>query len=850
MKKRILSVTLALCLCVSSQSVAYALQEETTQEETSQEKLAGGEPAGESPSGEEQPGENPSEKDSTGENPSEKDPAGESPSEKDPTEANPSEKDPTEANPSEGEPSGGDSTSGTVTNNSLIPTPTQVYDAMIALKDQDEYKEGEDWTNEVPYPNIKGEDYHWKGGPLDGANISAVGCVAFAFRLSDEAFGSLPARMYAAGGFTYEDIKPGDILRVNGDVHTVIVLEVSEAGVIVAEGNISSGDHKGKVHWGRGISKEEVMSQTSHYITRYPEGYVSPEDPDANTSIGAGVLEGGLNWNLTKAGIMTISGSGAMPDFSSASEQPWNDKSAKIRKVVIEEGVTSIGSCAFWDCGVLSAEISSSVTAIGNSAFRGSSILAVTIPGNVKTIGDNAFQECPNLKSAVISEGVETICQSAFQACKNLTSIALPASILEVGAAAFFQCQEMTNATFAAGSNQVKLGDNLFMQCYKLTSVTLPQNIDRIGDGMFWNCMMLAKVEIPKGAQSIGAQAFASCSGLTELIIPDSVTTIGIAAFSNSALKDIYYTGTEDQWNSIQKLGDTATQVSKVNVHYNYSPTTPPDTDNGGDNNNGDSSGSGGSSGGNSSGGNNSSGGSNSSGGGSSSGSNYGGGNYGGSNYFGGNNSGSGNHSASGDKTENNDKTQEDDKTESNVHTEIPKPEEPKPQEPKPEEPKPEISITCKKTMYKVAYGAKSFKIDVASEGKVTFTSSNPKIATVNKKTGKVTMKGTGVVTITIRAGDVSKKVTVKVSPKKQSVETVKDATGKKLKVKWTKDKMASGYQVQISTDKKFKKNVKTKKLTDTSYTFKKLKSGKKYYVRVRSYKKSGNQTLYGTWSS
>ena len=125
----------------------------------------------------------------------------------------------------------------------------------------------------------------------------------------------------------------------------------------------------------------------------------------------------------------------------------------------------------------------------------------------------------------------------------------------------------------------------------------------------------------------------------------------------------------------------------------------------------------------------------------------------------------------------------------------------------------------------------------------MTFTSSKTKIAAVDKNTGKVTIKDTGVATITIKAGNATKKVTVKVNPKKQSIKAVKTVKGKKLTIKWPKDKRASGYQVQISTDKKFKK------LSKTSYTFTKLKTGKKYYVRVRSYKKSGKDTLNGTWS-
>ncbi|MCI8483578.1 MAG: leucine-rich repeat protein [Lachnospiraceae bacterium] len=772
MKKRILSVILALCFSISSQSMVYAWQEESFQQE----------------------------------------------------------------NPLMEE----DARLTARSSGSLAPA--EVYEAMIALKDQDAYKEGTTWTNNEPYSGSNG--YYWKGGNIDGKRIHAVGCVAFAFILSDAAFGSLPARMYASGGFSFENIKVGDILRLNNDAHTVIVLDVIDAGVVVAEGNISTGDHKGKVHWGRTISREEVMRNTSHYITRYPEGYVPPNDPSANTIIGTGNFGEGFTWSLTKAGTVTISGRGAMPDFDSAEQQPWVKHSSQIRKVIIQNGITSIGSCAFWNCGVLSVEIPVGVTTIGNSAFRQSSIISVTLPSSVKTIGDSAFRQCQNLSSVSISEGVETIGQNAFSACMSLTSIALPASVREVGSAAFFQCQEMTSAVFAPGSGQVKLGDNLFTQCYDLTNVTLPRNIDRIGDGMFQNCICLAGVEIPKGAESIGFQAFASCSRLTTVIIPDSVRTIGSAAFSACPLKDIYFTGTEAQWKNINKMGDTGTAVSKAAIHYNYVPPSPPDPDTGDDSND----------------------------------------------------------NSSGDHPGNNDNSESRVDLSKGTVTlaKTSYPYDGKPKTPsvtvkldgktlvlntdytvsysnnikvgtakaivtgkgkytgsktvqftitKAADQNPAESITCKKTVYKVAYGTKPFKINASSKSKMTFTSSKPKIASVDKKTGKVTIRNTGVATITIKAGKASKKVTVKVSPKKQSVKSIKAGKGRKLTVKWAKDKMASKYQVQVSTDKKFKKSVKSKSLSKTSYTFTKLKKGKKYYVRVRSYKKYGKETLYGTWS-
>ena len=469
----------------------------------------------------------------------------------------------------EGEALAEESASRLAARDNIAPTPAEAYAAMIALKEQDGYKEGTPWTNDEPYSDSKGY-YRWKGGTLEGTNIVAVGCVAFAFILSDAAFGSLPARMYAAGGFDFDDIKPGDILRVSNDVHTVIVLEVNEAGVVVAEGNISTGDHQGKVHWGRAISKEEVMSNTSHYITRYPEGYDPPDDSEADVSIGSGTLEGGLSWNLTKAGTLTISDQGAMPDFVSAEEQPWSEKSSQIRKVILGDGVTSIGACAFWNCGVLSVELSPTVEAIGNSAFRESSIISVSIPSNVKSIGDSAFQKCENLSSVTISEGLETINQNAFNACMNLNSIVLPASIGEVGAAAFFQCQKLTSATFMPGSKKVTLGDNMFTGCYSLMNVTLPKSADCISAGMFQNCIMLPGVEIPQDVTSIKENAFASCSALSVVIIPKSVTNI-VRAFLGSGLRNIYYTGTEEEWNKIQILQITNdNSIINAEKHFEY----------------------------------------------------------------------------------------------------------------------------------------------------------------------------------------------------------------------------------------------------------------------------------------
>ena len=164
--------------------------------------------------------------------------------------------------------------------------------------------------------------------------------------------------------------------------------------------------------------------------------------------------------------------------------------------------------------------------------------------------------------------------------------------------------------------------------------------------------------------------------------------------------------------------------------------------------------------------------------------------------------------------------------------------------------------ITGISSSYKKAYGS-SFTLKPKAKGKITYKSNNTKVATVNSK-GKVKIKGTGKVTITITAKETSaykkqtKKVTIYAVPGKRDIKKLSSGK-KKLTVQWKKDNRSDGYQVQYSTDKKFKKNVKSvvigKKQT-TKQTIKKLKTGKKYYVRIRSYKKINGKKYYGTWSS
>ncbi len=427
-----------------------------------------------------------------------------------------------------------------------VPTPQEAYEAMIAL--QSKFPEGMHWTD------ASSGTYTWKGGRGENGEIATMGtgCVNFAFQLSDAAFGTLPARMLKENEFEFADIKVGDILRITYG-HSVIVLQVNDDSMVIAEGNYNQ-----SIHWGRVVTKSEV-EQSVHVLTRYPKGYIPPNNPDANDVIGEGPIQddegnpSGLQWKLTKSGTLTISGKGDMPDFNfgnpSISNRPWNDNISSVQKIIIEDGVTSIGSNAFRKCDVYS----------------------VSIPKSVKKIGDDAFRECRKI-SYVYLEGVVTIGERAFQSCDNIRGVTLPACINEIGSAAFFQCQQLLSVGFDPDTESVTVGDDIFNSCWRLMDVTLPKTMNQIGKNMFYSCMALPGLIIPEGVTSIGEGAFTNCSYMTTVFIPKSVKQIGIAAFAKSGLTTVYYGGSEAEWKNIQKIGDTAATLSNVTLFYNIDP--------------------------------------------------------------------------------------------------------------------------------------------------------------------------------------------------------------------------------------------------------------------------------------
>ena len=294
------------------------------------------------------------------------------------------------------------------------------------------------------------------------------------------------------------------------------------------------------------------------------------------SKIGSYWVEDNLTWKLDADGTLTISGTGAMKDYDyNNNPSPANQKKGSVKKVVIKDGVTSIGKDAFKNCSNLkSITILDSVTSIGDFAFSDcSSLTSITIPDSVTSIGDFAFSGCSSLTSITILDSVTSITipdsvtrigDFAFSGCSSLTSITIPDSVTSIGDDAFSYCRSLTSITIP--DRVTSIGNLAFYDCSGLTSITIPDSVTSIGDDAFSYCRSLTSITIPDRVTSIGNLAFYDCSGLTSITIPDSVTSIGKDAFSScTKLKTISLSCKSTLKKS--DFGEQANLVSYTNQH-------------------------------------------------------------------------------------------------------------------------------------------------------------------------------------------------------------------------------------------------------------------------------------------
>ena len=169
----------------------------------------------------------------------------------------------------------------------------------------------------------------------------------------------------------------------------------------------------------------------------------------------------------TSTGVLKITGTGAMTNYSSSSFAPWYSNRSYVKTVEISNSVTSIGWYAFIDCSKLtSVIIPNSVTSIGISAFRGcSGLTSITIPNSVTSIGGTAFSGCSGLTSVTIPNSVTSIGSWAFYNCSGLTSVTIGSGVKYIDNLAFASCSELADV-YCYAENVPSTSSDAFKDSY------------------------------------------------------------------------------------------------------------------------------------------------------------------------------------------------------------------------------------------------------------------------------------------------------------------------------------------------------------------------------------------------
>lgn len=228
---------------------------------------------------------------------------------------------------------------------------------------------------------------------------------------------------------------------------------------------------------------------------------------------------------------------------------------------------------------VISVDLGSSVETIGMYAFTSlKGITSLDIPDSVITIDRDSFAGCTGLRELTLGSSVETIGNGAFASCFLLESVDLPESVRTIGSCAFQECLSLESVTIPEGVTSI--GSEAFILCSSLTSVTIPSSMTSIASGVFSYCTGLTEVTIPKSVTEIGSYAF--CLTIDESVLASlrSVYEQGPEAFDfipmdkladiindpDSALTDVYYSGTSDDWDAIV-IGSNNDDLLNATIH-------------------------------------------------------------------------------------------------------------------------------------------------------------------------------------------------------------------------------------------------------------------------------------------
>jgi len=209
-----------------------------------------------------------------------------------------------------------------------------------------------------------------------------------------------------------------------------------------------------------------------------------------------------VNWSLSGV-TLTISGNGAMYDYGEGNFAPWYSQRESIEKVIISDGVTTIGSTAFYDCmNLKSVSMTNSVTSIGDMAFlECDSLEQISLSNNITYIGDASFKACGNLKNIILPSNLQKIGYEAFFQCESLSSISIPSSVTIMEEAVFRYCSNLLQVNFNASITTVP--NWTFYGCTSLYSINFGEKVNFLGEDCFEDCENLSNISTSNSSDAV-----------------------------------------------------------------------------------------------------------------------------------------------------------------------------------------------------------------------------------------------------------------------------------------------------------------------------------------------------------
>ena len=347
------------------------------------------------------------------------------------------------------------------------------------------------------------------------------------------------------------------------------------------------------------LKKEIAEKLIKEKIEQFKEEFEIPDlDMDAIlSSFGTAATSGDfgvnncLHWEVSTGVLsgktLTISGTGAMPDFNfpEGNLAPWWNYEAlgmltsfgnfklegELKKVVIQDGVTNVSNYAlFFLPAATQITLPESVTSIGRYGIAlCSKLTGMSIPKGVTEIGD--FGLAGNgLTAVTLPDGLQSLGRGAFDACASLSGMTLPAAITAVPDKCFDDCTKLLTVDYKG--EVTAIGERAFEGCKSLTKAPIPAAVTTLGNSAFNGCIALTDVTIPAGVTAIPEDCFRGCTALKDMKLPGTVTSVGHNAFTGcTALKDVRCYGAPP---TVQPGGaaEHSFEPGIVTIHYNPDP--------------------------------------------------------------------------------------------------------------------------------------------------------------------------------------------------------------------------------------------------------------------------------------